>query len=177
MWRVYIQLLKDGYKEPVLLVCFFFPHKGFLSIKCSANPSGSKDKQVFESFQQAQMSWIVSDMSGVPYCPSEHSWCGAPANAAQRRWSSPTCALGSPHKMNSFLTLTQCVLWGSMLAGLHTWREGGPWDANRSAASCVSVGCTLSAPLALVYNKGHYAKVAFNKGLKGTCVTFDDYRG
>lgn len=157
-------------KNQSCLFGFFFPHKGFLSIKCSVNPLGSKDKQVFEPFQQAWMSWIVSDISGEPCCPLKPSWCGAPANAAQSRWSSPGCALGSLHKMKSFLTLALHVLWGSMLMGLHRRGKEGTWDANRSAASRVSDVHSLLL-LALVYNKGHYAKVAFNKGLKVTCVT------
>ena len=57
-----------------------------------------------------------------------------------------------------------------MPAGLHTLRKGGTWDANEHAAPCV---CSVRSLLllALVYNKGFYAKVAFNKGLKVTCVS------
>lgn len=152
-------------KNQSCLFGFFFPHKGFLSIKCSVNPLGSKDKQVFETFQRARMSWIVSDISGEPCCSLKPSWCGAPANAAQSRWSSPGCALGSLHKMKSFLTLALHVLWGSMLMGLHRRGKGGTWDANRSAASRVSDVHSLPL-LALVYNKGRYAKVDFNKDWK-----------
>lgn len=74
------------------------------------------------------------------------------------------------------------VCWGSLMpAALHTPRKGGTRDANGHAALPVCDTCSRLL-LAQVYNKGFYAKVAFNKGLKVTCVSLqpkavDDYRG
>lgn len=156
MWGVYTHLLKDGYKESVLLGV---PPPNFLVnwVPCKAmglwwragpfqwaqwGSAWSKwpgepvtfvgSHVVPQSMADVVLQWLLP---GAEHLPRGGHW------APPTRWN-PSCAGGF---------------------NAHWWAH--TWDV------ALHIGNVFSLPLvALVYNKEFYAKVALNKGLKVTCV-------
>lgn len=111
---------------------------------------------------------------------TQQVWCSS--NCCPEQSMYPKAGAGLPAWDETPLDIgTVCVggVW-CLLRCTHRGK-GGTRDANGHAALPVCDTCSRLL-LAQVYNKGFYAKVAFNKGLKVTCVSLqpkavDDYRG